>query len=389
MCLLLVGCKKEEKKEEVIIDNTSDFVTLKNEDISVYSKVNILDLIEVKNEEIKINTENSLLDTSKLGEKSIDIVFTYLDKKYSHKFNINIKDNTPPLVFSGTDLYLTVGYEGNLCDEILYGDNYTSKVNCIVEGSYDFNTVGSYNINYILTDESNNVTTENSTIYVSYPSEGEYYPSYIEPIDFSDIYNKYKNENTEIGLDVSEWQEEIDFNKVKEEGVSFVMLRIALQGTESRKLFVDAEFKENIKKAHEAGLDVGVYFYTVAVSKEEAINQADYVLDILDGEKLELPIAFDWETWSNWNSYNISFHELDEIANAFINRVEEKGYKGMLYSSKYYLETIWENSNNNPVWLAHYTDETSYKGPYEIWQLCNNALINGINGYTDVNVLYK
>lgn len=86
--------------------------------------------------------------------------------------------------------------------------------------------------------------------------------------------------------------------------------------------------------------------------------------DVLDGEKLDLPIVFDWEIWSGWNSYHLSFHELNLMPKAFINVVESAGYEGMIYGSKFYLESFWDSYEN--VWLAHYAPSTSYKGLYDV-----------------------
>ena len=77
-----------------------------------------------------------------------------------------------------------------------------------------------------------------------------------------------------------------------------------------------------------------------------------------------------------------------EIANAFMTEVKTNGYEAMLYSSKFYLETIWTNKLKFPVWLAHYTNSTSYEGDFIIWQLCNDGHIDGINGDVDIDVLY-
>ena len=108
----------------------------------------------------------------------------------------------------------------------------------------------------------------------------------------------------------------------------------------------------------------------------------------MDGEKLELPIVFDWENFNKWNEYKLSFHDINSIADTFIDTVMKSGYKGMLYSSKFYLENIWENKNDYPVWLAHYTDETNYTGKYKIWQMCNDGVIDGINGDVDIDIMY-
>ena len=203
------------------------------------------------------------------------------------------------------------------------------------------------------------------------------------------IYNKYKNDSNEIGIDVSKWQGDIDFQKVKDDGATFVMMRIGVQTSYEGELSLDRYYENNIKNAKEAGLKVGVYLYSIATSKEEAIEHAKWVVEKLNGESLELPIVFDWENWSKWNMYKLSFHDINTIADSFIETVNQSGYTGMLYSSKFYLENIWVNKHNYPVWLAHYTENTSYKGDYIMWQLCNTGRINGIYGDVDIDILIK
>ena len=118
------------------------------------------------------------------------------------------------------------------------------------------------------------------------------------------------------------------------------------------------------------------------------MSHAEWVIKALDGEELDLPVVFDWENWSKWQEYKLSFHDINEIADTFMKTIEKAGYKGMLYSSKFYLENIWENKNDYPVWLAHYTNETNYKGKYKIWQMCNDGVIDGINGDVDIDIMY-
>ena len=167
------------------------------------------------------------------------------------------------------------------------------------------------------------------------------------------------------------------------------MIRIGSKREVNGKITIDEYFLNNIKNAKEAGLNVGVYLYSVATTKEEAIDEADWVIETLNGEKLELPVVFDWEDFEDWNSFKLSFYDVNTIANAFIDRINSKGYIGMLYSSKFYLETIWTNKENHPVWLAHYTLKTDYKGNYNIWQLSNTGQIDGINGNVDIDIMYK
>ncbi len=382
LLFLVVGCTK---KEVILEDNSKDYLDLNKNIIEVYDDINLKDIINIKNKDIKVTNLNTKIDTDKLGNKEIKVYYTNDNKKYVYKDSIEIKDTTPPIVFSGTEKSVTLNYNKDLCNLISYGDNYTGNIDCKIEGNYDLNKLGSYKLIYTLKDSSNNIKIVNVTLNVVKKINNS--SSKRKTVYFKDIYNEHKKDNTEIGLDISRWQEDIDFKKVKEAGASFVLMRLGVQSA-NRELTVDTYYKENIKKAKEAGLKVGVYLYSIATSKKEAINQADFVLDTLDNEKLDLPIVFDWESWENWNTFKISFHDINEIAKSFIERVKEKGYQGMLYSSKFYLETIW-SLKDYPVWLAHYTTKTDYKGDYQIWQLCNTGRIDGVKGDVDIDILYK
>ena len=103
---------------------------------------------------------------------------------------------------------------------------------------------------------------------------------------------------------------------------------------------------------------------------------------------LELPIAFDWACWSDFNSFHISYTNLNDIALEFLNEVENSGYKGIIYGSASYLEKIWK-IEEYPTWLAHYTKKTDYEKDYLMWQQTASGLVPGIEGNVDLNILYK
>lgn len=382
----LCGCD-----EKVVLDNTEDYIKVNKKEVEVYSDVYLNDLISVAND-IKLAEDNLKIDTEKLGEKEYTLNYNLKDKKYEKKIKLNVIDKDAPIVFSGTNKTVTVGYDGDACNLITYGDNYDGNVKCQIEGIYDFNKVGTYKLVYHLSDSSNNEKKVNVTLNVKEKSNGGSSSNPSTPskkTEFSDILKEHKNDNTEVGIDVSKWQGDIDFEKVKNAGATFVMMRIGVQSKQNGELSVDRYYEQNIKKAKAAGLKVGVYLYSIATSKKEAIEHANWVLKTLNKEELDLPIVFDWENWSKWNKYNMSFHDINEVANTFMTSVQEDGYKGMLYSSKFYLENIWTNKNNNPVWLAHYTNKTNYEGDYFLWQMSNIGNIDGIKGDVDINILYK
>ena len=103
--------------------------------------------------------------------------------------------------------------------------------------------------------------------------------------------------------------------------------------------------------------------------------------------KVELPIAFDWENWTEYNSFNLSFNSLNNIAAAFIEEIEKNGYESLLYTSEYYLDTIWFAQDYNNIWVAKY-GTLEYRDNYKLWQLCSDGKIDGIDAYIDIDVMY-
>ena len=250
------------------------------------------------------------------------------------------------------------------------------------------NTIGKYPLEFIAIDSSGNKNTQKFTLNVydklnsTSSSNGNTYT------DFNKVKELYKAEDTKIGLDVSAWQGTIDFEKLKNSGVEFIFIRVGGTIGIEGEYFLDQEFKRNIEEANKYDIPVGLYFYSYANSNEKARENAEWVLKQIKGYKIDLPIAFDWEEWDEFNDYNLSFFNLTSMAKEFINVIEESGYKGMLYSSKAYLENMWFPIEQD-IWLAHYTEQTDYLGKYKVWQLCNNGKIDGIDGYVDINIMYN
>ena len=378
MVLLLCGCGK------VIEDNIPKdyYLNVKNNVVDVYSDSKLSNVINtnIKYEDVELNTDN-------IGDKVYNLKFKIGKKNYLYHIKYSVKDLTHPKILSSGDRYIPVGKDVYLCDYIMYGDNYDNEPVCRVEGEYDLNKIGNYNIKYIVSDDAGNEEYFETILHVYEPSN-ETKESKKTITYFSDIVSEHKNSKTKIGIDVSRWQGDIDFNKVKEAGAEFVILRIGVESKQGEEIGMDSKYKQNIKRAKDAGLEVGVYLYSIALTQDVARSHAEWVIKALDGEKLDLPIVFDWENFNKWNEYKLSFHDINSIANTFIETVEKSGYKGMLYSSKFYLENIWENKNKYPVWLAHYTNKTNYEGKYDIWQMCNDGVIDGINGDVDIDIMY-
>ena len=374
------------------IDNTG-YTLIENLKVPVYSKVKVKDLIASIDGKV---VTNKTLNTEELGKQEVSFVYKNKnDKEKRGVFTIDVVDEEKPLVWLSGSYSARVGSNLNLEDEIFCADNYDSNPTCKIEGTYDLNKAGTYNLTYVATDSNKNEERINFTlnVYEPAPATTTQTPAPAEEREevvtaFNDVVATHKDENTEIGIDVSKWQGDIDFKKVKDAGATFVMIRIGSQQGVDGEYILDPYFKQNIENALANDLKVGVYFYSYANSKKEARKQADWVLDQIKDYELTLPIAFDWECYNSFNQMELSLFGLNEVAESFLEKVEDKGYDGMLYGSKNYLNSIWKYHDYD-VWLAHYTDQTDYDSHYVMWQLCQDGRIDGINTAVDINVLYK
>ena len=366
------------------IENAVIDVKLKdNLDVEVYSEAVVSDFIKSINGKI---IDDYLINTKELGKKEIKFKFINdddIEVKYS--FNVNVVDTTKPWIFSSTSFSINKGYTGNLEEELFCGDNYDNDPSCTLTGYYDYNTVGSYPLTFTGVDSSGNTSITKFNLVVKNKGNSSSGSSYI---NYSDVVSKHKNENTMIGLDVSRWQGDINFQAVKDAGVEFVFVRVGSQRGVGGEYYIDPKFHQNIKGFNEVGIPVGIYFYSYADSVKSAKAEAKWVVEQLKGYKVDLPVVFDWENWSFFQEFGVSFYNLTEIAKSYLKVVETAGYEGMLYSSKNYLENVWYKTKY-PVWLAHYTEKTTYEGEYKVWQLCANGRVSGINGNVDINVMYK
>lgn len=381
---MLCGCGR---KEQVIPEEVN--FTISEENILVYSDAQLYDLIKENNTEIL--TSNKLLDTESLGSHKEIIEFKYNNKKYKKNIEYNVVDQDSPVFINAAgSRTIKVNDDYYPCDEIVFGDNFDRFPTCDIDGSYDLTNVGTYNVEYVIKDSSNNERRKKLTInVVDAISNSTTTNKQTTTLPISKVIEEKKNENTMIGIDVSRWQENIDFEAVKNAGVEFVIMRMGINSDIDKDISVDSYYKQNIKSAKEAGLKVGIYVYSAAITTTRAIEHARWTIDQLDGESLDFPIAFDWENWSKFRKYQISMHDLDETFKAFAETINASGYETMLYSSKFYLENIWSNRQDYPVWLAHYTNETNYQGDYFLWQMSNVGRVDGIKGNVDIDILYK
>lgn len=368
-------------------------VTLKsNLNVEFASSVKVSDMIQSINGTI---IDDYKIDTTKLGTKTVSFHFLNDDGiKVPYEYQIEIVDTTEPLIWLGNTYTVTKGSNINLTEKILCGDNYDNNPKCTIEGTYDMNTAGNYELVFKAVDKNGNQEEQPFTLIVQDPTpvtdKQEEQPSEpVEPvyINFNDVVKKYKNKNTRIGIDLSSFQGDVDFKKLKKAGVEFVMIRVGGTKGIDTDYFVDTKFKSNIEQANRYGIDAGIYFYSYAASVEDAKQDAKWVIKQIKKYDIQLPIAFDWENWKYYNDYHLSFFGLTSMAEAFVDEVEKAGYQGMIYSSKTYLENMWMPLEDD-IWLAHYTDQTTYQGSYKMWQMCEDGQVDGVDHLVDIDILY-
>ncbi len=198
--------------------------------------------------------------------------------------------------------------------------------------------------------------------------------------------------NFKRGIDVSHHNGDIDWNKVKESGIDFVMLRIAYRGYGAEGLLnEDKKFREYIDGAHAAGLEVGCYVFSQAVDTTEAVEEADFVISILKDYQIELPVVFDSERLPAVNARTdyISGEQITKNAGAFCERIEEAGYQPMVYADMAH-EAFELNLKNLPdysVWYADYQPYPQTPYHFEMWQYSNTGEVEGVEGMVDLDIL--
>lgn len=200
-------------------------------------------------------------------------------------------------------------------------------------------------------------------------------------------------EKTNYGLDVSQYQGDIDWRKVREEGLSYAIIRCGGRSYgDSGVLIYDPLFAKNFREARALGFDTGVYFYSQAVNTKEAVEEAEYCLTLLDGRSLQLPVYIDMEYsgTGNGRADHLSREERTAIAEAFCKVIRDAGYKTGIYSNRHFLEQNIDLSSpglkDASIWLAEYHGRPTpdYKGDYDFWQYTSEGEVNGVEGKVDL-----
>ena len=204
------------------------------------------------------------------------------------------------------------------------------------------------------------------------------------------VYTKDGQVTSKFGIDVSSHQGDIDWEAVADEGVEFAFIRAVYRGYGTGKLVVDEKCLENIEGAQAAGIDVGVYVFSQAISQAEVLEEAGTVIDLLDGYTLQLPIVFDVEKVgdSQARTNSLTVEERTNLTIAFLEAVKNAGYEPMVYHNTEMGAMLVDLTQltDYPKWFAGYNKEFYWPYEYDVWQYSENGSINGINGKVDFDI---
>ena len=208
-------------------------------------------------------------------------------------------------------------------------------------------------------------------------------------------YLKLRDGESLTGVDVSHWQQDIDWEQVKDSGVDFAMIRLGYRGYEKGGIGLDTYAIANLDGAIAAGLDVGVYFFSQALTPEEAEEEAYFVVQQLEpyAEHITMPVVYDWEHVNVENTRTENMRDPDLLTDcslAFLQTVEAAGYRPMVYFNR---TQSWKYLNLEELkdyefWLAAYTQRMDFPYKIKMWQYTNKGRVPGIEGECDVNIYF-
>lgn len=242
------------------------------------------------------------------------------------------------------------------------------------------------------------VTTSTSPTAPTRPPEPTLAPNLLDQNGFTYDENGYLTCLTAeswLGVDVSVHQGQIDWNQVAQSDVQFAMVRLAYRGWGSEGVIrADGRGLENLQGAKEAGLKVGVYFFSQATSVEEAIEEARFLLEMLDGQELDMPVVFDWENVAEEDARtnDVDRETLNACALAFCKEIEDAGYDAMVYFylslARWQLDLLALQQAGYDFWLALYSDKLNYAYRVQMWQYSNDGNVPGIKTKVDMNLYF-
>lgn len=208
---------------------------------------------------------------------------------------------------------------------------------------------------------------------------------------------KYYVENSEVtsllGVDVSVHQDDIDWETVKSSGIDFAMIRLGFRGYGTGEAQLDENYAQNIEGARNAGLDAGVYFFSQAITVDEAIEEAQMVVDSLKGLDVNYPVVYDWEIIydDTARTDDVPVDTLTDCCVAFCEAIKDAGYTPMIYQNKKttMFKLDLERLTDYDFWLAEYNSEPTYYYDFAMWQYTSEGSVPGIKGNVDLNISFK
>lgn len=332
--------------------------------------------------------------TSESGGHVLDLMVTSVEKD----LRVKIVDLTGQPV-PGEDFFIQLEGQGEYQDvdqdgivyigDLAAGDYYVSlkelpdyripstRVRVAVKDKVEYTVID--DISYLIKSEDQvNANAEDTEV-----NDAE------QEADGSEIQTPVTAESSEFGIDVSKWNKEIDWQRVKEAGVKFAIIRCGYRGSLTGSLVEDPYFIKNIEGASAAGIKVGIYFFTQAVTEVEAVEEASMAIALSREYKLDYPIFIDTEgAGGNGRADALNRETRTAVCEAFCETIKSAGYTPGVYASKnWFLNHLSvENLGGYAVWLAEYREEPSYTGDFHMWQYTSNGSIDGINGRVDLNL---
>lgn len=203
---------------------------------------------------------------------------------------------------------------------------------------------------------------------------------------------QFDNGAAKLGVDVSKWNQEIDWEAVKDAGIEFAIIRCGYRGASTGALVIDPRFKENIEGAIEAGIPVGVYFFTQALDEVEAVEEASMVIRLIEDYDVDYPVFLDSEsTGGKGRADGLGSDERTSVHKAFLQTIKAAGYETGVYASRNWLKDRLDMTrlSNYRIWLAEYADVPTYdEYYYHMWQYTSRGMVDGISTNVDLNLCY-
>ena len=320
----------------------------------------------------KCGKEHETLNNPELIEK-LEKLFTALNcSKIIVTSGYRCKQHDKNVGGSGTGQH-TLGNAADICCYGQDGQPISSKVVCCKAQDIGFTGIA-------------NITAAYQYTHVDVRTDSKWYGDEVHGNStVTDDFYKYFGGEDMKGIDVSVHNGNIDWNKVKSAGIEFAILRAGFGRLEKQK---DEKFEQNYAGAKAAGIPVGAYWYSYAMTPEEAELEADVFLKVIKGKQFEMPVYFDLE---EKKQFDLGKEKVSAIMRAFLEKVEKSGYFTGLYGSASSLTTHTADDikSHYTIWLAHWVNQTNYSGAYAVWQYFEKGHVDGINGNVDLDICYK